>query len=312
MTCHNCQIQAKKFGKDRKGTQRFRCNNCKKTFSEIQDRPLGAMRLSMEKALQVLQLLVEGCSIRSTERITGVEKKTILSLLERVGERCEMLLENLIRNVPVKDVQCDELWAYVQMKEKTKTRKALTTEKLGDAYCFVALERSTKLVLSWHLGRRSAGDTNIFIGKLDHATEGEFQITTDGFAPYRDAIGFTLGGRTDFAQLVKVYGETPDEHRYSPAKVLGTIAEPQHGRPDRDRVCTSHVERQNLTIRMQMRRLTRLTNGFSKKWENLKHAYALHFAHYNFCRVHSSIRCTPAMEAGITKTVWTLKDLLAA
>jgi len=312
MTCHNCQIQAKKFGKDRKGVQRFRCNGCKKTFSELQDRPLGTMRHPMEKALQVLQLLVEGVSVRSAERITGVEKKTILALLERVGERCEMLLENLIRNVPVKDVQCDELWAFVQMKEKTKTRKALTTEKLGDAYCFVAIERSTKLVLSWHLGRRSAGDTDVFINKLDQATQGHFQVTTDGFSPYRDAIGLTLGGRTDFAQLIKVYGEVPDEHRYSPAKVLSTETARQHGRPDPDRVCTSHIERQNLTIRMSMRRLTRLTNGFSKKWENLKAAYALHFAHYNFCRIHSTIKCTPAMEAKITKRVWDLKDLLTA
>jgi transposase-like protein len=190
MTCHNCQLQAKRFGKDRKGVQRFRCNSCKKTFSELQDRPLGTMRLSMEKVLQVLQLLVEGVSIRSAERITGVEKRTILSLLERVGERCEMLLENLIRNVPVKDVQCDELWAFVQMKEKTKTRKALTTEKLGDAYCFVAIERTSKLILSWHLGRRSAADTNVFISKVDHATQGEFQITTDGFTPYSDAYRF--------------------------------------------------------------------------------------------------------------------------
>jgi transposase-like protein len=238
MVCHNCQLEAKRFGKDRKGIQRYRCNGCRKTFSELQDRPLGTMRLSMEKALQVLQLLVEGVSVRSCERITGVEKKTILSLLERVGERCEMLLENLVRNVPVKDVQCDELWAFVQMKEKTKTRKALTTEKLGVAYCFVAIERDSKLILSWHLGRRSAGDTEVFINKLDQATQGHFQITTDGFGPYRDAIGFTLGGRTDFAQLVKLYGEMPDEHRYSPAKVLGTKQDRQHGRPDPDRVCT--------------------------------------------------------------------------
>lgn len=312
MVCHNCQLKAKRFGKDRKGTQRYRCNGCRKTFSELQDRPLGPMRLSIEKAIQVLQLLVEGVSVRSAERITGVEKKTILSLLERVGVRCEMLLENLIREIPVRDIQCDELWGYVQMKEKTKTRKALTSEKLGDAYCFVAIERDSKLILSWHLGRRSAADTNLFIDKLDKATQGQFQITTDGFGPYRDAIGFTLGGRTDFAQLVKVYGEMADEHRYSPAEVLGTKIERQHGRPDPDRVCTSHVERQNLTIRMQMRRLTRLTNGFSKKWENLKAAYALHFAYYNFCRVHSSIRCTPAMEAGITKSVWSIQDLLTA
>jgi transposase-like protein/IS1 family transposase len=312
MVCYNCELKAKRFGKDRKGTQRYRCNACGKTFTELQSRPLGTMRLSMGKALQVLQLLVEGCSVRSTERITGVGKKTILALLERVGERCEMLLENLVRNVPVKDVQCDELWAFVQMKEKTKTKKALTTEKLGDAYCFVAIERTSKLILSWHLGRRSAGDTEVFINKLDHAAQGHFQVTTDGFSAYRDAIGFTLGGRTDFAQLVKVYGELADEHRYSPAEVLGAKIERQHGRPDLDRVCTSHVERQNLTIRMSMRRLTRLTNGFSKKWENLKHAYALHFAHYNFCRIHSSIRCTPAMEAGITKSIWTLQDLLTA
>jgi transposase-like protein len=203
MVCHNCQLKAKRFGKDRKGTQRYRCNGCRKTFSELQDRPLGTMRLSLEKAIQVLQLLVEGVSVRSAERITGVEKKTILSLLVRVGERCDMLLENLVRSVAVKDVQCDELWAFVQMKEKTKTRKALTSEKLGDAYCFVAIERASKLILSWHLGRRSASDTEVFINKLDKATQGKFQITTDGFAPYRDAIGFTLGARTDFAQLVK-------------------------------------------------------------------------------------------------------------
>lgn len=312
MVCHNCQLKAKRFGKDRKGTQRYRCNGCRKTFSELQDRPLGTMRLSIEKAIQVLQLLVEGVSVRSAERITGVEKKTILSLLARVGERCEMLLENLIREIPVRDIQCDELWGYVQMKEKTKTKKALTSEKLGDAYCFVAIERDSKLILSWHLGRRSAADTNLFIDKLDKATQGRFQVTTDGFGPYRDAIGFTLGGRTDFAQLVKIYGEMQDEHRYSPAKVLGAKKDWQHGRPDENRVCTSHVERQNLTIRMQMRRLTRLTNGFSRKWENLKAAYALHFAYYNFCRIHSSIRCTPAMEAGITKSVWTLSDLLTA
>jgi transposase-like protein len=136
MVCHNCQIKAKKFGRDRKGVQRFRCNACRKTFSEVQDRPLGTMRLSIEKAIQVLQLLVEGVSVRSAERITGVEKKTILSLLERVGERCEMLLENLIREIPVRDIQCDELWGYVQIKEKT-------------AYCFVAIECESKLILSW-------------------------------------------------------------------------------------------------------------------------------------------------------------------
>lgn len=273
------------------------------------------MRLPFDKALLCLQLLLEGNSIRSTERVTGVGKRAIISLLVLAGERCERLMKEKIRKVKVSDLQADEIWAYVGMKEKTKKRKGKDDSQLGDAYTFVAFERQSKLILAWHLGRRTSRDTLEFTEKIYKAVEGtenRFQMSTDGFEAYPDAICYSLGTRVDYAKLVKIYGAPePDEHRYSPSRVIEAIPTPVFGNPDLEKICTSHVERQNLNIRMAMRRFTRLTNGFSKKWENLRAALALYFAYYNFCRIHSSIRCTPAMEAGITKHVWELKDLLA-
>jgi IS1 family transposase len=186
-------------------------------------------------------------------------------------------------------------------------------DTLGDAWTYVAIERNSKLILAWHLcHQRTVRETVEFTEKIYQATSGRFQMTTDGFAAYPDAIAYSLGTRCDYAQLVKIFASPRDEQgRYSPPEVVEIISKPVFGNPDPERICNSHVERQNLTMRMMMRRLTRLTNGFSKKWENLKAALALHFAYYNFCRIHSSIRCTPAMEAGITKRVWELKDLLA-
>jgi IS1 family transposase len=181
----------------------------------------------------------------------------------------------------------------------------------GDAYCFVAIERQSKLILTWHLGRRSAEDTGIFIDKLDQATSGEFQLTTDGFAAYPEAVHYSLGTRVDFAQLVKVYAAPRDnEQRYSPASVVNAIPVPRWGTPDPQQICTSHVERHNLSLRMQLRRLTRLTNAFSKKWENLKAALAVYFVYYNFMRTHQSLRVTPAMEARLTDHVWSWEELL--
>jgi len=314
MTCHNCQIQAVKIGKDRKGNQRFRCQKCRKSFVDAPEKPLGNMYLPLDKAEMCLRLLVEGNSIRSTERVTGVNRNTILDLLVLVGEKCDRLLNDKIRGLSVSDVQADEMWGFVGMKERTKKRQLRHDLDLGDAYTFVAIERNTKLVLAWHLGRRTSGDTERFTEKLYEATSGHFQLSTDGFAAYVPAVGYSLGTRVDFAQLIKIY-EQPEqgggERRYSPPRVVSTITKTIIGRPNEERICTSHVERQNLTMRMVMRRLTRLTNGFSKKWENLKAALALHFAYYNFCRIHKTIRCTPAMEAGIAKSVWELKDLLA-
>jgi IS1 family transposase len=217
-----------------------------------------------------------------------------------------------IHGLRVNDVQCDELWGYVGMKEKTKTAKGKDDVTIGDAWTFVAIERRSKLVLAWHLGRRSERDTVAFTEKLAAATEGSFQITTDGFKPYQDAVVLSLGVQgVDFAQLVKMYAATPEsETRYSPAECIGCKKVPIFGHPDMSKVSTSHVERQNLSMRMSMRRLTRLTNAFSKKWEKLYAMLALYFAWYNFVRIHQTLRVTPAMEAGITDHIWEIKELL--
>ncbi|HJP95857.1 MAG TPA: IS1 family transposase [Candidatus Saccharimonadales bacterium] len=324
MNCPTCQTEARKHGKDRKGNQRFYCPFCSKSFVESQDKPFDNMYLPLEKAVRCLQLLVEGCSLRTVERVTGVSLHTLLKLLVAAGEKCEQFLESRIQNVPVRDVECDELWCFVSMKEKTLRNKTHgqdqwnweEIEKLGDAYTFLAFERNTKLVLAWHLGRRSAEDTQVFTKKLARATfDDSFQVTTDGFAPYRYAVVRDLEHKNiDFAQLTKVYATPRDaEARYSPPVVVDVISSVIHGNPDPARICTSIVERQNLTIRMQMRRFTRLTNAFSKKWENLKAALALFFAYFNFCRKHGGInKQTPAMAAGLTDHVWSIQELLMA
>ena len=308
MTCHNCQIECRKFGKTRKGQQRYRCYQCYKTYSDPRNEHLGGMYTPPEKVEAVITLLVEGCSIRSIQRITGVDQNTIMKILILAGDRCQRLLESKCRNIPVSDVQCDEIWGFVGCKEK---HNQTGNPEFGDAYCFIAIERTSKLVPTWHLGRRTAHDTEYFVEKLNEATTGKIQVTTDGFGPYFDAIHTSLGTRVDYAQLIKVYAApTDEEHRYSPASVVEAIAKPVWGQPDPERICTSHVERQNLTMRMQIRRLTRLTNAFSKKRENLWAALALYFAWYNFCRTHRTIRCTPAMEARIADHIWTLGELL--
>lgn len=315
MNCQTCNAPAKKFGKDRHGNQRYRCLACGKTFTEQKPRLLGDMILAEDKVLSVIHHLVEGCSIRSTERITGVHRDTVSKLLEQVGLRCEVMMYERIKAISVKEVQCDEIWGFIGMKEKTKKRQGRDDENdLGDSYTFVGMERHTKLVLAWHLGRRTVEDTVAFTEKLAHATaDHSFDIYTDGFTPYRDAIVYSLGAKkVHFAQLIKQYGRPiDDDHRYSPSEVIGVERLAIYGEPALDLVCTSHIERQNLTMRMQMRRLTRLTNGFSKKWRMLKASLALYFAYYNFCRVHKTLRVTPAMEAGLTDHVWTLKELLS-
>src|SRR5438552_678872 len=313
MTCHNCQIECKRFGKTRQGHQRFRCRTCAKTFSESGPHPLGDMRVPLDRALLCLQLIVEGNSIRSTEPITGVHRDTILALLVMAGERCTKLLEDKLASLRVRDVQCDEMWGYVGMKEKRKGRERQDVDTLGDAYTYVAIERNSKLILAWHPGRRNMRDTLTFMLKLRRATDGKFQLTTDGWTAYPDAVERVFGNAVDFAQMVKVYAAASDgEQRYSPAEVVDAIIVPRTGMPDYERICTSHVERQNLTMRMQIRRLTRLTNAFSRKWANLRASLALHFAFYNFCRPHKTIRVTPAMEAGLADHVWGIAELLSA
>jgi IS1 family transposase len=278
------------------------------------------MRVPMEKALLALYLLTEGNSIRSIERVVGLEKKTITALMLLAAKKAESVSKKYIRSLTVKDVQADEIWAFVRMKNKTKQRLRPSDNEVGNVWCFVALERDTKLVLCWHLGGRTTTDAEAFISKLDHAVAGRFQLSTDGLESYPEALALDLnvGARVDYAQVIKTYEaahpqQSPgDERSYSPPRVAEIVKVPRMGDPDPMTISTSHVERQNLTMRMMMRRLTRLTNAFSKKKENLEAALALHFGFYNFCRIHKTIRCTPAMEAGLTKSIWEMKDLLVS
>jgi transposase-like protein/IS1 family transposase len=309
VTCHNCRIECKRHGRDRKGNQRFQCRQCSKTFLAPQEKALDGMSLPIEKAEAVLRLLLEGCSVSTVERFTEVHHTTILKLLVIAGEKCERIMAEKIRNVEVRDVECDELWAFIGKKQKRIRPE--DDQNLGDAYTFVAIERNTKLVLNIALGKRDQATTDIFIEGLRHATRGNFQVTTDGFTPYRSAISNTLEDRVEFAQLIKVYRAASEgEARYSPAEVAKTEVVPVIGRPDPERICTSIVERSNLSTRMSVRRFTRLTNAFSKKWENHWAAIACWFAFYNFCRVHKSLRVTPAMAAGIADHVWSVRELL--
>lgn len=314
MTCNDCKAIAKKFGKDRKGRQRFRCLTCLKTFTE-DERLSNNMYLPLDKAVTVLNMLLEGMSIRATQRITGVEKKTILKLLVLAGEKCERLLSDKIKGLPVRDVQADELWAFIQMKARTKKFKNIENEEVGSCYTFVAMETHTKLILAYHLGHRDSVNTLEFTEKLSEATSGKFQLSTDAWISYANCVCYSLGNRVDYAQLTKIYENAKEQNltskRYSPTKFIKAIATPIWGQPDLDRLCTSHVERFNLSVRMSLRRFTRLTNAFSKKWCNLQSMLAIFFAFYNFVRPHQSLnKFTPAMAHGITETAWTIEDLL--
>jgi transposase-like protein/IS1 family transposase len=314
MDCQICESpNTKKFGKDRKGQQRYRCLSCKKTFIVPEARLIDRMILPEDKLVSVIQHLVGGCSVRSTERITGVHRDTIIKLLSIAGPKCEQLMNERIKGLRVSEVQCDEQWQYVGMKQKTKHRLGIEGEHLGDSWVFTAFERNSKLVLAWHLGKRTEADTITFTEKLAYATEGSFQVTTDGFKPYQHAIVLSLGAQyVDFAQLVKIYANQERDTRYSPAaECIDCKKVVIYGQPDMSRVSTSHIERHNLSTRMQSRRYTRPTNAFSKRWEKHHAALALWYAYYNFCRVHRSLRVTPAMEAGISDYVWEIRDLLA-
>jgi IS1 family transposase len=259
----------------------------------------------------ILSLLLEGSSVSTIERVTGVHHGTILKLLVLAGEKCERIMAEKIRNIQVRDVEADEVWSFIGKKEKRVRPE--DDQNLGDCYTFVAIERHSKLVLNIAMGKRDQRTTDSFVEGIRQATaHSRFQITTDGFAPYRSAITTTLHDRCDFAQLIKVYRAAPEgERRYSPAEVSAVEVVYVMGRPDPERICTSIVERSNLSLRMGMRRFTRLTNAFSKKWENHWAAVALWYCWYNFGRVHKSLRMTPAMAAGIADHIWSVRELLS-
>lgn len=270
-------------------------------------------KLDIKKQAQIISCLIEGTSVNGTARITGVSKVTVLKLLADVGEVCADYLDKTLHNVFCKRIQVDEIWAFCGMKEKNvpEDKKGYG---LGDIWTFTAMCADSKLIVSWLVGRRTLETATVFMKDVASRLSHRVQLTTDGHKPYLNAVEDAFGKDIDFAQLIKLYGnegnERGNEAKYSPAQCTGIIKERVQGKPDMKHVSTSYVERQNLTMRMSMRRFTRLTNGHSKKAENHVHSVALHFMHYNFVRIHSTLRCTPAMQAGITDHLWEIEDIL--
>jgi len=269
-------------------------------------------KLDIRKRAQILHCLCEGNSIRATARLTDSAINTVVKLLCEVGKACSDYQDKVFRNLKCRHLQTDEAWAFVGCKEKNAT-----TEKKakghGDVWTWAAIDAETKLVPCWYIGSRDAGAAYHFMHDLAGRLANRVQLTTDGHRAYLSAVEDAFGADIDYAMLVKIYGAEPEgsEVRYSPAVCMGTRKGVITGKPDFKHISTSFVERQNLTMRMSMRRFTRLTNAFSKKLENHEHSVALHFMHYNFCRIHSTLRVTPAMEAGITDHVWSIEELIS-
>lgn len=269
--------------------------------------------LPIEKKVQIINLLFEGSSLRATSRICDVSINTVTKLLVEIGQACQLFHDEAVRGVKSERVQCDEIWSFVYSKEKNKPDNV---EDAGDAWTFVGIDSDSKLVISWLLGERDIESATMFMKDAADRITGRVQLTTDGLAAYISAVNaaFPTDEEVDFAQLVKMYG--PDggssvtERKYSPGECTGSKKMVIYGDPDPNFISTSHIERQNLTMRMHMRRFTRLTNAFSKKIENHGYAIALHFVYYNFAKVHESLRVTPAMQAGLMKRVMTLTDIV--
>jgi IS1 family transposase len=268
-------------------------------------------KLTRSKQVQVIQALIEGNSIRATVRMTGVAKDTVTKLLVSVGSACAEYHDRKVQHVHARRIQCDEIWQFCYAKAKNVPADKQGQFGFGDVWTWVAIDADTKLVPSFMVGRRDLETAKVFIDDLAGRLANRVQLTTDGLRVYLNAVEGAFGCDVDYAMLVKLYGNDAEaETRYSPAECIGCQVASISGRPDPKYISTSYVERQNLTMRMQMRRFTRLTNAFSKKVENLMAAVALHYMQYNFCRVHQSLRVTPAMEAGLTDHVWSVEELL--
>ncbi|HET9176965.1 MAG TPA: IS1 family transposase [Terriglobia bacterium] len=267
-------------------------------------------KLNREKQTSVITALVEGCSINSTSRMTGVAKNTILKLLANVGQAADSFQDRAIKNLHCRHIQCDEIWQFCYAKQKNVPKKFKGQFGYGDVWTWVAIDADTKLVISSMLGNRDLKTAIIFMDDLKSRLANRVQLTTDGLRPYLDAVEGAFGSDIDYAQLVKLYGASQEEVRYSPAECIGCESKIIQGTPDMKCVSTSYVERQNLTMRMSMRRFTRLTNAHSKKVENMMYAVSLYFMYYNFARIHETLRCTPAMQAGISDYVWSIQEIV--
>jgi len=257
-------------------------------------------------------MLIEGNSLRATTRICDVSINTVTKLLVDVGSACADYQDRTLRNLTCKRIQCDEIWAFVYAKQKNVPTDKRGQFGYGDVWTWTAIDANTKLVPSFMVGNRDGQSARMFIDDLASRLRTRIQLTTDGLKVYINAVEDAFGADIDYAVLHKVYESTQEETRYSPAKCVGCERQTVQGQPDPDHISTSYVERQNLTMRMHMRRFTRLTNAFSKKVENHAYQVALHFMHYNFAKIHKTLRVTPAMEAGITDHVWSIEEMLQA
>jgi IS1 family transposase len=268
-------------------------------------------RVSFVRRTQIINCLVEGNSIRSTERMTDTHRDTILRLLVEVGEGCAALMDEQMQRLPCRHIQMDEIWTYVEKKQRWITEED-DPERVGDQWTFVALDADTKLIPTYRVGKRDLRTASAFLDDLARRLVNRVQLSSDALSAYVEATEQAFGAEVDYGQIVKFYEAEPiGPGRYGPPRVTSAERSVIMGEPDFWKISTSYVERQNLTMRMAMRRFTRLTNAFSKKMENLRAAVALHFAHYNFVRIHSSLRVTPAMAAGVTDHLWTMEDLAA-
>ena len=263
-------------------------------------------KLPQHKRIQILSMLVEGSSLRSISRVADVSINSVTKLLVDAGEACAAYHDETVRDVKAARVQCDEIWSFCYAKDKNVRTAKAAPEGAGDVWTWTALDSDSKMILAYEVGDRSGATAIEFMDDLRLRLANRVQLTTDGHKAYLEAVEGAFGGAVDYAQLIKLYGKPTgkdSERRYSPATCTGAVKRRIEGRPIREHVSTSHVERQNLTMRMGMRRFTRLTNAFSKKLENHLHMLSLYFVHYNFCRIHKTLRVTPAMEAGVSDTL---------
>ena len=268
-------------------------------------------KLPHEKRAQALQMMAEGISLRAMTRLTGISRTTLIKLLEGAGQAFSEYQDRVLVNLPCKRVQVDEAWAFCYAKQKNVSTAKAAPEGAGDIWTWVGLDADTKLVASWYVGGRDSEAAMTFIDDLASRLASRVQLTSDGHKPYLEAIEGAFGGDIDYAMLVKVYGPAPEgPRRYSPAICTGAHKRSVEGKPDPRHVSTSFVERSNLSMRMGNRRMTRLTNAFSKKAKNHEHMMAVYFMHYNFVRIHQTLRITPAMAAGVTPELWEMSDLV--
>jgi IS1 family transposase len=270
----------------------------------------GMNKLPSSKRVQILTLLCEGMSLRSISRAADVSINTVTKLLVDAGKACADFHEENVRGVKARRIQCDEIWSFTYAKQKNVAKAKAAPEVAGDTWTWTALEADTKLIVSWLVGGRDAEYADAFMQDVADRLADRVQLTTDGHKAYLEAVEGAFGADVDYAQLVKLYGESPEaQKRYSPADCIGCRKQPVSGGPDPKHISTSYVERQNLTMRMQMRRFTRLTNAFSKKVENHIHMVALYTVWYNFVRIHKTLRVAPAMAAGLTDRLWSMEDV---